>query len=137
VVPDAKRILVLTEGVVPYLTEEQVSELAQDLRARPQIALWVVEFFSEQAYRYLKRVARARQLANSPFQFFPAKWMEFFSDRGWVQQEFRHFGQIAQRFNRRPPMPWIARLVMLFISKERLAKMQPMSGYLLLARRAD
>ena len=137
VAPEARRILVLTEGVIPYLTEEQVSELAQDLRARPQVALWVVEYFSEHAYRYLKRAGQSRQMANSPFRFFPAKWMEFFSERGWTQRQFRYFGEIAQRFNRQPPLPWLARLILRFMNKERVAQMQKMSGYLLLERRAD
>lgn len=134
VVPDAKRILVLTEGVIPYLTEENVSQLAQDLRSRPQVALWVVEYFSEYAYRFLKRVAQSRQLANSPFRFFPAKWMEFFSERGWVKKDFHFFGEIAQRYRRPPPMPWFSKLILLFVSKERIAKMQKLSGYLLLSR---
>lgn len=134
VAPDAKRILVLTEGVIPYLTEEQVSELAQDLLDRPQVALWVVEYFSEYAYKFLKRVAQSRQMANSPFRFFPAKWMEFFSDRGWVKKDFHYFGEIALRHGRPPPMPWLAKLVLRFVSKERIAQMQKLSGYLLLTR---
>lgn len=135
VLPDARRILVLTEGVVPYLTEAQVDELARELRARPQVAFWIVEYFSELSYRYLKRLATGRQLVNSPFRFFPAKWIEFFAERGWEQKDFRYFGEVARRFRRTPPMPWLARLVFLFMSKERIARMQKLSGYLLLARR--
>jgi methyltransferase (TIGR00027 family) len=136
VVPGAKRILVLTEGVVPYLTEEQVSALAQDLRTRPEFALWVVEFFSEHSYRYLKRATQSRQMANSPFRFFPSNWMEFFRERGWERSQLRHFSEVARRLNRPPPLPLLAKLVMLFLSKERIAQMQSLSGYLLLARRA-
>jgi len=134
VAPDAKRILVLTEGVIPYLTEDQVSELAHDLRARPQVALWVVEYFSEVSYRYMKRFANTRQLANAPFQFFPANWMGFFGERGWQQKEIHFFGEIGRRFGRTPPMPWIARLVMAVMSKQRVEQMQRLSGYLLLSR---
>jgi methyltransferase (TIGR00027 family) len=136
-VPEAKRILVLTEGVVPYLAEEEVAELAQDLRARSQVTFWVVEYFSEFAYRYLRRVGQSRQMANSPFRFFPTNWMEFFRERGWERKELHYFGEIARRFHRPPPMPWMAKLAMLFMSKERIAQMQRLSGYLLLARRAD
>lgn len=134
VAPDAKRILVLTEGVIPYLTEEQVSELARDLRARPQVALWVVEYFSEISYRYMKKFATRGQLANAPFRFFPASWMGFFSERGWQQQEIHFFGEIARRFRRTPPMPLLARLVLAVMSKQRAEQMQRLSGYLLLSR---
>lgn len=134
VVPGARRILVLTEGVVPYLTEQQVTDLAQDLRDRPQMALWIVEYFSENAYRFLKRAGQARQMVNSPFRFFPVQWMEFFSERGWVKKDFRYFGEVAQRYGRPPPLPWVAKLMLLFISRERIAQMQKLSGYLLLSR---
>jgi methyltransferase (TIGR00027 family) len=135
VAPGAKRILVLTEGVIPYLTEGQVSDLARDLRARPQVALWVVEYFSEISYRYMKKFATTGQMANAPFQFFPSNWMEFFAQRGWQQQEIHFFGEIARRFRRTPPMPWIARLVLAAMSKERVEQMHKLSGYLLLSRR--
>lgn len=137
VVPDARRILVLSEGVIPYLTEEQVSELAEELRTRPQVALWVVEYFSEHAYRFLKRVGQSRRMANSPFRFFPERWMEFFGERGWEEKELRYFGEIARRFKRQPPLPWLSKLIMLFMSKQRTEQMQRLSGYLLLARREE
>ncbi len=135
VAPGARRILVLTEGVVPYLTEEQVSALSRDLQSRAEVALWIVEYFSELAYRYLRRIAQSPQMARSPFRFFPTQWLPFFTARGWEQQEFHYFGEVAKRFRRKPPMPVLARLVLLFMSKERIAQMQKLSGYLLLARR--
>jgi len=135
VAPGARRILVLTEGVIPYLTEAQVAKLADDLHSRPQVALWVAEYFSPMAYRYLKQMTQGRQMANAPFQFFPADWLGFFRERGWEQRELHFFGEIAQRFNRRPPMPWMARLVLKFMGPERVAQAQKLSGYLLLARR--
>jgi methyltransferase (TIGR00027 family) len=136
VVPGARRILVLTEGVVPYLREEQVAALAQDLRARPEFALWIVEYFSEFSYRYLKRATQSAQMLNSPFRFFPSSWMEFFRERGWERSQLRFYGEVARRFNRQPPLPFIAKLIMRFMSKERIAQMQSLSGYLLLSRRA-
>jgi O-methyltransferase involved in polyketide biosynthesis len=89
------------EGVVPYLEEEQVADLAQDLRDRPEVALWIVEFFSEFSYRYMRRVGQSRQMANSPFKFFPKNWMEFFRERGWERKDLHFFGEIARPFRRR------------------------------------
>jgi methyltransferase (TIGR00027 family) len=136
-VPNAKRILVLTEGVIPYLEEDQVADLAQDLRDRPEVALWIVEFFSEFSYRYMRRVGQSRQMANSPFRFFPTNWMEFFRERGWERKELHFHGEIARRFHRPAPAPWLAKVAMLFMRKERVAQLQRLSGYLLLQRRAD
>lgn len=134
VAPDAKRILVLTEGLIPYLTEEQVSGLAHDLRARPQMALWITEYFSGISYRFMKKFATTGPLANAPFRFFPPDWMEFFRERGWQQKEIHYYGEIARRFRRTPPMPLLARMVLAVMSKQRVEQMRKLSGYLLLSR---
>jgi methyltransferase (TIGR00027 family) len=135
VVPDAKKVLVLTEGVIPYLTEAQVADLAADLRAQPRVALWIGEYFSPAVYGYLRAAARSRAMANAPFQFFPPDWLGFFAQHGWVKKEIRYGSQIAMRFRRMPPMPWWGRIMMRFASAERMARMRTMSGYLLMEPR--
>lgn len=41
----AEKILVLTEGVVPYLSNSEVSDLAGDLRAVEKVRFWIVDYF--------------------------------------------------------------------------------------------
>jgi methyltransferase (TIGR00027 family) len=132
VAPEAKKILVLTEGVVPYLSEEQVAELAEDLRAQPRFAAWVVEYFSPGVYGYLRAAARTRQMANAPFRFFPADWFGFFERNGWVKKEIHYSSEVAMRFKRMPPMPWWGRIMMKFMSKERMERARRATGYMLL-----
>jgi len=131
-VPGAKKILVLTEGVIPYLTEEQVAGLAADLRAQSRFAFWIGEYFSAQSYRYLKIAARSAALKNAPFRFFPADWDGFFLQHGWARKEAHYYGEIGRRFRRRPPMPWWVPFVLMLMSKERRAQAEKMSGYLLM-----
>jgi O-methyltransferase involved in polyketide biosynthesis len=135
IAPEAKKILVLTEGVVPYLTEAQVAELAEDLRAQSRVACWITEYFAPQAYRYLRSTARMRQMVNAPFQFFPADWDGFFLRHGWARQQIRYPGEVARRFKRMPPMPWWGKLLMRFVSKERREQIGKMTGYLLMVPR--
>ncbi|HTQ37318.1 MAG TPA: SAM-dependent methyltransferase [Steroidobacteraceae bacterium] len=135
VAPEAKNILVLTEGVIPYLTEQQVAELAEDLRAQPRFRFWITEYFSPRVYRYLRTAARTRVMANAPFRFFPADWLGFFASHGWMQQEIHYGSEVARHFGRRPPIPWWARLMMLFASRERIQEAMKYSGYLLLVPR--
>jgi len=132
VAPEAKNVLVLTEGVIPYLTEQQVAELAEDLRAQPRLRGWITEYFSPRVYRYLRTAARTRVMARAPFQFFPADWLGFFAQHGWVQKEIHYGSEVARRFGRKPPIPWFARLLMLFASHERIREAMKSSGYLLL-----
>jgi methyltransferase (TIGR00027 family) len=49
----SSQVLVLTEGVLPYLSNEQVSELAYDLRNEPKFRFWIVDYFSNIVMRYL------------------------------------------------------------------------------------
>ena len=130
--PDAKQVLVLTEGVIPYLTESQVAELAADLKAHPRFAFWICEYFAPRVYRYLRTAARSRIMVNAPFRFFPTEWLAFFRQHGWVQKQIRHPGEIAMRFGRRPPLPWWARIVMKLVSRERMAEAMKATGYLLM-----
>jgi len=137
VLPDAKKVLVITEGVIPYLTEQQVGELADDLRKHPRFAFWVSEYFEQQAYRYVRAASARRQMANAPFRFLPADWLGFFAQHGWKKQEL-HFGsEVAVRFKRRPPMPWWARIVLRLMSRKMIKKAMSAAGYQLLVPRLD
>jgi O-methyltransferase involved in polyketide biosynthesis len=132
VAPEARKVLVLTEGVVPYLTEQQVSGLAADLLAQPRIAFWLAEYFSPRVYGRLKAVAKIPQLANSPFRFFPANWTAFFQEHGWARQEIRYSSEVALRFHRMPPMPWWVRLLIRFMGRKARHQARTMTGFMLM-----
>jgi methyltransferase (TIGR00027 family) len=133
VLPNAKKVLVITEGVIPYLTEQQVGELADDLRKHPRFAFWIGEFFAPQAYRYIRAASNRRQMVNAPFRFLPTDWLDFFAQHGWVKQDLRFSADIAIRFGRRPPpMPWWVRLVIRFMNQEKVRQSMRAAGYQLL-----
>jgi methyltransferase (TIGR00027 family) len=58
----ATKILVLTEGVAPYLTEADVAVLADDLRIADKVRFWIIDYFSPKAIRP-KRFVPARRRA--------------------------------------------------------------------------
>jgi methyltransferase (TIGR00027 family) len=132
VAPGAKKILVITEGVVPYLTEEQVADLAKDLAEQPRFAFWLAEHFAPQVYPYLKATGSSQLMANAPFQFFPADWQGHFLRNGWSCRQISYSSEVAARFRRRPPMPWWARFVLPLMPKEVLQRMKKMTGFMLM-----
>ena len=75
---NSKHVLVLTEGVVPYLTVEQAGGLADDLRRMKSARSWIIDYFSPETMRRRQRWGRARYLRNAPFRFDPADWFGFF-----------------------------------------------------------
>lgn len=134
VAPGAKKILVLTEGVIPYLSPEQVGKLADDLRARPEIAFWITEYFHKDVYVYLKSGVRRQAMRNAPFLFYPDDWLGFFAGHGWASREIAFSSDVAAKHGRRPPMPWWAGFLMIFMSRERKERARRMAGYMIFQR---
>jgi methyltransferase (TIGR00027 family) len=104
----AGKILVLTEGVVPYLSVPEVASLADDLRQTEKVRFWIVDYFSPEALRFRERQAHARHMRNAPFRIDPKDWFGFFSEHGWGAREIRYIADEAERLKR--PIPWPALL---------------------------
>ncbi|HEU4602938.1 MAG TPA: SAM-dependent methyltransferase [Steroidobacteraceae bacterium] len=133
----AKKCLVLTEGVIPYLTEEQVASLADDLHAMQHTQYWIAEYFSP-LMQAMRRRWKTGMMRNAPFRFEPQEWFSFFRKHGWGPKEIRYFAQEGQRYRRWPASSWPRRLVWIVMgalaSRERREAMQKMAGYLLMER---
>lgn len=131
-------LLVLTEGVIPYLDNEQVGMLADDLRALSitTIVAWIVEYLPAQVYLHRRTATDIRQMKNAPFKFRPGDWFAFFADHGWQQRDIRYVGIEGIKLGRRAPLPWKTRLKMriawLFKRKRDRAQLQRLLGYAIL-----
>ncbi len=130
----AKKILVITEGVIPYLNEEQVHSLGTDLKAQPHFAFWITEYFSPEVYRYIKSRARTQKMKNAPFLFTPPDWMGFFAKSGWLPYKIRYNSEVAEESGRKVPLPWFAHVFKIFASKSFKEKSRKMSGYMIFHR---
>jgi methyltransferase (TIGR00027 family) len=100
-------VVVLTEGVLAYLTETDVAALARDLRAQPRFRTWIADFSA----RFLNRGVRARgvhrrELKHAPLHFNPADWDGFFRGCGWGVAEKRYLPVEGDRLGRPLPLPW-------------------------------
>ena len=126
-------ILVLTEAVIPYLAEDIVASIADDLRAHPAIKYWIVDYFSPEAYRYRHRTKMDQM--SAPFLFEPGDYFGFFAGLGWRPKEIRYLAHEAERFHRPPSFPavirWITRIAGLFMSRGRRESMKRYTGYVL------
>lgn len=128
------QIAVLTEGVLPYLTQEQVSELSEDLIRHSSFSYWICEYISKKSYRYLKDPKRMNALKNAPFQFYPDDWMGFFEQRGWHLKQSQFCTEISEKLGRPTPMPKIFKLLEFALGKKWAAPFKRMSGFLLWER---
>lgn len=128
-------ILVLTEAVTPYLSEDAVASLAADLRSHDSIRYWIADYFSPVSYEYRRRSGMSQAMKNAPFLFEPKDYFGFFSQTGWEPKEIRYFAIEAERLNRPAPFPLAIRFVMhvlgIFMSPERLLEMKRYAGFVL------
>jgi len=126
---ECKSALVLTEGVIPYLTEDQVASLAADLHAEAGFAYWIAEWFHSKLYRYLRAGRRMERLRNAPFQFFPSDWFGHFEANGWRPLEIKYLSDEGWNVKRPLPVPWLGRLFLFLAGKAAAEKRLRLTAY--------
>jgi methyltransferase (TIGR00027 family) len=97
----AAKALVITEGLLVYLDDQLVSELAADLHQRPALEWWLFDLASPALLRLLIRSMGASG-ARAPMKFGPANGVEFFERRGWRALEIQSITAEAVRLRRTP-----------------------------------
>jgi methyltransferase (TIGR00027 family) len=118
-------VVILTEGVLAYLTESEVAALADDLRAQSRFRTWIVD----RSARFLTRTVRARVQRNAPMRFQPEDWQEFFLAHGWRAAEWRYLPIEAERLGRPLPLPWWFAPVHAVLPRRAREAIRRMMGY--------
>ena len=76
----AKRVLILSEGFLTYLSPDEVCALAKDLAIPPSFQHWALDMMSPGLLKMLqKRIGSHLSEAGAPFKFGPPEGPEFFS----------------------------------------------------------
>jgi methyltransferase (TIGR00027 family) len=127
-------ILVLTEGVTPYLSNEEVASLADDLRRQENFRFWILDYHSSVAAIRFGRQRMKRHLRKAPFRFQPPDWITFFASHGWQMKEMRYYAEEGERLKRPLQLPWRYKLLKLFLTKKREQTLRQMAGVALLSR---
>lgn len=105
---ESRKVLVLTEGVIPYLKNTEARSLADTLRSQLNFKYWITEYYSPEILNFLRTPKRLHEMKNAPFQFYPDDWFKFFEESGWTQLETKYFGVESQKLGRTPPTPgWL------------------------------
>jgi methyltransferase (TIGR00027 family) len=128
--------LVLTEGVIPYLANEEAASLADALRSMRRARFWIVDYLSARAVAFRRRGRVGRAMQNAPFKFAPADWFAFFQQHGWRVKEIHYYPEEAARYARPMPLPAAARLMLsvsrLWMSEKRREGFRRFGGYAML-----
>lgn len=130
----ARRILVLSEGLIVYLTEEEARGLARDL-ASPPYERWAIDLVTPRLLRMLqKQVGTALSEAGAPLRFAPPGGAAFFAEAGWRALEVHSMLHTAARLRR---LPLLMRPFALFPDTRGTKPNQPWGGTVLLGRSGE
>jgi len=108
----SKRVLVITEGLLIYLQEAQVTNLARDLHDIPAMQLWLTDLASPGLLAMMEKNWAPRVRAgNAPFVFGPADAPAFFAALGWKEVEYRSSFFEGRRLGRTMKLGWLWNLL--------------------------
>ena len=129
---DATRALVLSEGLLVYLPEGEVINMASDLNAQTHFEYWLMDLMSPTSLRMMSdHVGQRFDAACAPLCFAPKDGGDFFRPYGWEPIERRLAFAEMRRLDRLPSKK--ASLVFL-LEAVRSVKGRSMDGTILLKR---
>lgn len=129
----AKKILVITEGLLIYLSPEEVAALARDLATGASFQRWIMDLSSPGLLKMMQKTTGKRlSEIGAPFKFAPAEGPGFFSPHGWEPMEVKGMLKTATKF-KRPPL--FLRLLGHLPEKKGPAGNQPWSGVCLFKKK--
>jgi methyltransferase (TIGR00027 family) len=130
VAASSRTTVILTEGVIPYLSNDQVASLADDLRVAESFRYWIVDYFAPMILRLVRWGALARRhMRNAPFLFDPDDATSFFHHHRWNERETRYLVVEAEKLGRPFPKSWLAHALAAFFPA---ATLRTLRGYTLL-----
>jgi methyltransferase (TIGR00027 family) len=99
----AKKIAILSEGLLIYFATEDVVSLAKDLAAESNIQSWVLDLASPGQLKLMQR-SSGKQLseAGAGFKFGPPEGPNFFVPFGWEPIDIQGLLKTAAQFKRSP-----------------------------------
>jgi methyltransferase (TIGR00027 family) len=101
---ETRRALVITEGVIVYLTNEQAEALSTDLYSVPTFSYWIMDF-NQGRFRRNRMSAKLKKIvANAPFRFTDGEPLKFFARQGWIVDEKIFILDQADLIGRKPPL---------------------------------
>jgi methyltransferase (TIGR00027 family) len=100
---EARKALIVSEGLIIYLTADEVGSLAMDLAAPETFRYWLLDIASPALLSLMqKKMGKPLEEAAAPLKFAPAEGPEFFSKLGWKPIGVRSMFHAAGRLKRLP-----------------------------------
>ncbi|MCX5764979.1 MAG: SAM-dependent methyltransferase [Gemmatimonadetes bacterium] len=133
---NAKRVLVIAEGLLIYLTPADVEGLARALAAVPSFGWWIIDLANPILIEFMsKSWGQEVQRGNAPFQFAPAEGTAWFTPMGWKERRVRYNALEARRLKREMQGAAIWRIFGLLMPKKKREAIEQMAATVTFERR--
>jgi methyltransferase (TIGR00027 family) len=127
----AKRAVIASEGLIIYLTAEEVCALGRDLAAPWPFQRWVTDLVSPGLLKMLqKQIGSSLSEAGAPLKFGPAEGPDFFTKCGWRPVDAQSMLKTGAKLKR---LPFGMRLLAL-LPNTKPGSSRPWGGVCLLAK---
>src|SRR6185437_1180424 len=105
---EVKKALVITEGVIGYLTNDQAAKLSKDIYSIPSFAFWIQDYSQGKMRKHRRSKNLVKMVKNTPLQFKCKDPIGFFNEHGWRLKENIFILDEAKHVGRQMPMmfPW-------------------------------
>jgi methyltransferase (TIGR00027 family) len=97
-----QRLLVMTEGLLCYLTPEAAMGIAKDLRALPTVFRWVFDLPNSAVLRYVAKKTNGALQGTAKMQFGPDEGPTVFEPLGWRTVSAASIFKAAGKLKRLP-----------------------------------
>lgn len=128
----SKRAMVVSEGLIVYLTADEACLLAGDLASTTPFQRWAIDLVSPRLLKMLqKQVGSPLSDAGAPLKFAPNEGPRFFERCGWKPVEIRSMLHSAAKLGR---LPLLMRLFALFPDSKGTKPNAPWGGVVLMEK---
>ncbi len=138
---EAGEVLILSEGLLSYLPEEQVSLLDEDLRKQPNFRWWLFELISASGMENSTLLWREKLFHQyfsdsntSVFLFNPKQGLDFFQQRNWQIVKFYSVWKESRRLKRGLKFAALLELILPYFAKQDWQALTQRIGVTLLER---
>jgi len=129
---ESRRLLVVTEGLLIYLTPDDVAALAEDLHAMPHVRRWIADVVTPELLDWLLKTQFKTFASGSVQMHFGAPGGAAYFERfGWRAHTVRRLTAESRRLKREMPRAWLYRLMSLLSPKHVRERYSKFESYLL------
>jgi methyltransferase (TIGR00027 family) len=131
---ETKKALIITEGVIAYLTNDQAAQLSKDLFSMPHFHFWIQDY---RIHRLRNKQSESlnKIVKNTPFQFTADNPVAFFSNDGWKVVDNILMLDEGDRIGRKVPLSFSNKLKAKLFKKKFRESVNRSYGFVLFSRK--